>query len=219
MNESQTEYLWIVRSSADHLLLLINDALDLATVEAGQLTLRPEAIDPALVARECVEAVRGLADARDVRVAFAAEDRGRVSLDPGRLRQVILNLLSNAIKFSAAGGQVTVRLAREDGRLTIAVSDEGIGIPAADLERVFDEFVQLGDGDRAGSGLGLAVTRQIVQAQGGEVGVWSRAGAGSTFTAWLPWRTPEVSRPVQADGDASRAWRSRPRIPSSQRSG
>ena len=219
MNETQTEYLGIVRSSADHLLLLINDALDLATVEAGQLTLRPEAIDPALVARECVEAVRWLADARDVRVAFAAEDRGRVSLDPGRLRQVILNLLSNAIKFSDAGGRVTVRLAREDGRLTISVSDEGIGIPPADLERVFDEFVQLGDGDHAGSGLGLAVTREIVQAQGGEVGVWSRVGAGSTFTAWLPWRSPQVSRPAQAEGDAPRAWRSRPRIPSSQRSG
>jgi signal transduction histidine kinase len=100
---------------------------------------------------------------------------------------VILNLLSNAIKFSRSGGRVTVRVAREAERLTIAVSDEGIGIPAADLERVFDEFVRLGYRAHAGSGLGLAVTRQIVQAQGG--------------------------------GDWSRAWRSRPRIPSSQRSG
>jgi signal transduction histidine kinase len=86
MNETQAEYLGIVRSSADHLLLLINDALDLATVEAGQLTLRPEAIDPARVARECADAVRGLADARDVRVALVAEGRGRVSLDPGSCR-------------------------------------------------------------------------------------------------------------------------------------
>jgi hypothetical protein len=171
-----------------------------------------------------------------------------VSLDPGRLRQVILNLLSNAIKFSRSGGRVTVRVAREAERLTIAVSDEGIGIPAADPERVFDEFVQLGYRAHAGSGLGLAVTRQIVQAQGGEIGVWSRVGTGSTFTAWLPWRSPEadpntygsssvsdeqwrevvaeiaphgpdVSQPAQAGGDWSRAWRSRPRIPSSQRSG
>jgi signal transduction histidine kinase len=244
VNDTQAEYLGIVRSSADHVLSLINEALDLATVEAGQLKLTPRSCEPALIARQCVSALRGLADARDVQIEVDPGSVGVVSLDPARLRQVILNFLSNAIKFSHRGGRVTVRLAREGERLTIAVSDEGIGISAADQERVFDEFVQLGERAHAGSGLGLAVTRRIVRAQGGEVAVGSRLGTGSTFTARLPWVRPAAEpgpeengtagdeqwrqlvadlaphageadvEPAQVEGEWSRAWRRSPRIPS-----
>ncbi len=204
VNATQAEYLGIVRSSAGHLLALINEALDLATVEAGQLKLRPEPCEPALVARECVSAVRSLADARDVLIELDAPNLGQAWLDPPRLRQVILNFLSNAIKFSHPGGRVAVRLGRDGARLTIAVSDDGIGIAPADQARVFEEFVQLGDRTAAGSGLGLAVTQRIVQAQGGGVSVVSRPAEGSTFTAWLPWIAADPTSAQDADGTLGR---------------
>lgn len=205
---TQREYLGIVRSNADHLVALINETLDLATVEAGELTLRPEPVEPARVARQCVSALRALADARHVHAELASGDVGPVLADPGRLRQVMLNFLSNAIKFSHRGGRVRVRVAHEGERLTIAVSDEGIGISPADQLRVFDEFVQVGDRAHAGSGLGLAITRRIVEAQGGEVSVKSRLGQGATFTAWVPSVTaPDRSATPATDNPSDEQWR------------
>jgi signal transduction histidine kinase len=195
ISQTQREYLGIVRTNAGHLLSLINEALDLATIEAGEMRLQPQAVEPAHVAAECVASLRELAGDSGITIDCQPSNLGLAMLDPGRLRQVILNFLSNAIKFSRPGGRVTVTLAREDQRLTIAVRDQGIGIPTADQEAVFEEFVQLGERTLVGSGLGLAVTRQIVEAQGGGVGVHSEVGAGSTFTAWLPWLTPELDPP------------------------
>jgi signal transduction histidine kinase len=195
VSKTQREYLGIIRASGDHLLKLINEVLDLSKIEAGHIRLDPEAVEPIVVAAQCVSSVRWLAADRRVRIDFDPAAVGPVSLDPARLRQVILNYLSNAIKFTGAGGRISLTLARDGDRLRVAVSDTGVGISDEDQPRVFDEFVQVGGKAHGGSGLGLAVTRQIVEAQGGTVGLDSQLGFGSTFIAWLPWVPAEVEIP------------------------
>lgn len=197
---AQREQLGIVHSSAGHLLSLIDEVLDSAGIEAGHIRLDPEPVRPAVVGAECVAALSQMARERGVLLELASGDPGTALLDPARLRQVIINFLSNAIKFTDAGGHVSLALARERSRLVIAVADTGIGIAPEDRERVFDEFVRIGGRDRAGSGLGLALTRQIVRAQGGDVGVRSQLGAGSTFTAWLPW-VDAATAPAHSEAD------------------
>ena len=186
LSPRQREYIQIIRASSDHLLTLANDALDMSAIEAGHLRLDPQVIDAAAVAAECVSALRTMARERRVMLSLDPGAPAPVVLDPARLRQVILNYTANAIRFTPAGGHVTVRTSRRDGGLQVEVIDTGIGISAADQARVFDAFVRAGSRAGGGSGLGLAVTRQIVEAQGGEVTVASRPGAGSTFGAWLP---------------------------------
>jgi signal transduction histidine kinase len=198
LSKRQREFLGIIRASADHLLTLINEVLDLSKIESGHMRLDPQAIDPVVIASECVSSMRWLAADRRIKLEFEAAAVGPVSLDPGRLRQVMLNFLSNAIKFSGAGGRVTLTVARDGDRLMIAVADTGVGIAPEDQRRIFDEFVQVGASAHSGSGLGLAVTRQIVEAQGGEVSVTSRLGFGSTFYAWLPW-VPAAATAVSAE--------------------
>lgn len=208
VSNRQREFVGIIRASANHLLTLINEVLDLSKIESGHMHLNPEATDPAAVADECVRSMQWLASDRGIRLELHACGLQLLRLDVARLRQVILNYLSNAIKFTGAGGQVTLTLARDGDRLLVTVTDTGIGISARDRDRVFDEFVQVGGGagggpGRSGTGLGLAVTRQIVEAQGGEVAVSSRLGFGSTFSAWLPWvpaSVPAAERaaPVEA---------------------
>jgi len=204
VSPAQHEQLGIIRASADHLLRLISAVLDLAQVEAGQLRLAPEPTEPSEIARECVRSVALMAAQQGVEIAFDPAFSGTVAIDPTRLRQVILNYLSNGLKFAGRGGRVTVSITRghdadreRDGArsrsgsgsgdgILVEVSDTGPGIAAADQERVFQEFVALEPAGVRGTGLGLAVTRLIVQAQGGRVGVRSRPGAGATFYAWLP---------------------------------
>lgn len=196
LSKRQREFLGIIRASADHLLTLLNEVLDLSKIESGHMRLDPEATDPVVIASECISSMRWLAADRRIRLEFEAAAVGPVSLDPARLRQVILNFLSNAIKFTGPGGQVVLTVARDGDRLMVAVADTGVGIAPEDQQRIFDEFVQVGASAHSGSGLGLAVTRQIVEAQGGEVSVTSRPGLGSTFHARLPW-VPAAAAPAR----------------------
>jgi signal transduction histidine kinase len=186
VSETQREHLGIIRDSADHLLTLINEVLDLSRIEAGHISLDPRPIEPAVAASECVRALRRLAGENGVALDFDPRPVGMARLDPARFRQVILNFLSNALKFTGAGGTVSLHLARPEGSVLVEVEDSGPGIPAQDRERIFEEFVQLSDRRGEGTGLGLAVTKLIVEAQGGEVGVRSTVGVGSTFYARLP---------------------------------
>jgi signal transduction histidine kinase len=186
ISETQREHLAIIRSSAQHILTLVDDALDMAKIEAGHMRLDVEPAAPAAIAAQCVTSLRPIAEKRHVALDLEPADLGIFALDPARLRQVILNYLSNAIRFTEPGGRVRVALVRDGEGLRVEVSDTGIGITAEDQARIFDEFVQIGRPARDGSGLGLAVTKQIVQALGGQVGVSSQPGCGSTFYAWLP---------------------------------
>ena len=180
------EFLGHIGTSGRHLLQLINDVLDLAKVESGKFEFTPEPVDLAVMLQE-VQAVLHTATSRKDIVISTEIDAGLadVNLDPARLKQVLYNYLSNAIKFTEAGGHVTVRVMGQGAdHFRLEVEDTGIGISAADLTRLFTEFQQLDAGyskQHQGTGLGLALTRRLVEAQGGQVGVRSTVGVGSVF--------------------------------------
>ncbi len=196
VSPDQSEGLADILTSSRHLLALVNDILDLSRVASGRLVFHPELFELRVTVGKCVDALRPIADAGAVELVLdAPHDLGRVRLDPGKLRQVILNYLSNAIDFTPAGGRVDVRVDVVDDHLRLEVSDTGPGIAARDHERVFFEFEQLHSAARrrGGTGLGLAVTKRIVEAQGGFVGVDSALGEGSTFFAELPIAEPTTT--------------------------
>ena len=181
----------LILKSAEHLLHLINDVLDMAKVESGTIDFIPKSFDPAPVVEDVASVVGSLARQRDVRVETTIDPRvGEVHIDPNRFKQVLYNYLSNAITFSPEHGRVEVRVS-PDGtdHFLVEVQDWGIGIKPDDVSRLFVEFQQL-DATTAkehkGTGLGLALTKRIVEAQGGSVGVHTKPGGGSTFFAKLP---------------------------------
>jgi PAS domain S-box-containing protein len=178
-----------ILTSARHLLQLINSVLDLSKVEAGKMEFRPEATDVTVLVAEVRDVVRPLADQKQLAVITEAPERMPAMIDPGRLKQVLYNYLSNAVKFTPEGGRVIVRVLPEAGDLfRLEVEDTGIGIPAHEVSKLFQEFHQLSNSRKAGlgTGLGLALTRHIVEAQGGRVAVRSSPGSGSVFSAVLP---------------------------------
>ena len=197
-----TEFLGDILTSGRHLLQLINDVLDLAKVEAGQLDFRPEAVEPGQMIAEVIAILRTHAASKHIGVTTEIDPAvGVVQLDPSRFKQVVYNYLSNALKFTHDGGRIVARVAVEDeAHFRFEVQDSGVGIPAEDLGRLFVEFQQLEGGAskrHQGTGLGLALTRRLVDAQGGRVGVESTLGQGSTFHAVFP-RGPRSGADPQA---------------------
>jgi PAS domain S-box-containing protein len=187
------DFLHDILKSGQHLLQLINDVLDLSKVEAGRLEFHPE--DTALdqLVTESIAILRPLASQKRLSLAQEVDPAvNQVFVDRSRLKQVLYNYLSNAIKFTADGGRVSVRVSAEDqDHFRVDVTDSGVGIAAEDLPRLFIEFNQLEAGaakKHQGTGLGLALTRRLVEAQAGRVAVTSTPGAGSTFSAILPRR-------------------------------
>jgi PAS domain S-box-containing protein len=185
------EFLADILKSGRHLLQLINDVLDLAKVEAGKIDFCPEPVDLARLAGEVTAVLRTVAATKNIRLEINIDPAAaRASLDPGRLKQVLYNYVSNALKFTPDSGRVIIRTAPERGDMfRIEVEDTGIGITAQDISRLFVEFQQLDAGaskKHGGTGLGLALTKRIVEAQGGTVGVKSKVGQGSVFFAVLP---------------------------------
>jgi CheY-like chemotaxis protein len=191
LSGEQRDFLGNVLTSGRHLLRLINDVLDLAKVESGKLDFRPEPIDLPELIGEVNAILRTAAVEKKVRMEVEVDrSLGQIVLDPARLKQVLYNYLSNALKFTPSGGRVTVRASPVAADFfRIEVEDSGPGIDAHDLARLFVEFQQLEEGaakKHGGTGLGLALTKRIVEAQGGSVGVRSVPGAGSIFHALLP---------------------------------
>jgi CheY-like chemotaxis protein/nitrogen-specific signal transduction histidine kinase len=181
------EWVDLIHRGGEHLLSLINDVLDLAKVEAGRLDLQTERVELSGAIRELLNGMRPLAERKHQLLEASAESI-TVDVDRGRLRQVLYNLLSNAIKYTPDGGTVRVEASEDDGWVQIAVIDSGIGIAEEDLGAVFEEFRQVGDPSerQAGTGLGLALTRRLVEAHGGRVELQSKRGEGSRFTVMLP---------------------------------
>lgn len=198
----QAQWLQHIASSGRHLLGMINDVLDLSKVEAGKLDFHPEPLDlPALV-DDVMTTMAVLAAPRGIALSSSiAPELHGLTLDPARLKQVLLNYLSNAIKFTPDGGRIALRLFGEGPRLwRLEVEDSGIGIPADRVGQLFVEFQQLDDGltkRHQGTGLGLALTRRLVEAQGGRVGVYSEPGKGSRFYAVLPRQALNPGDPVE----------------------
>jgi protein-histidine pros-kinase len=191
LNDRQKQFLEDILNSGRHLLQLVNDVLDLSKVEAGHMSLAPESIDPGRAIAEVCAVIAPLARKKQVTIRQRISPIvGHAMLDPQRFKQVLYNLLSNAVKFSYDGGDVEIAVdAPEPGRLRMQVVDHGIGIAKGEVAKLFVEFQQL-DSSAArhyeGTGLGLALTKKIVQLQRGRIDVESTPGLGSTFIVELP---------------------------------
>lgn len=193
------EFLSHILANSEHLLHLLNEVLDIATIEAGKLPLRPEPVSVAALVAEVCSSLRGMSAGKHIQTQCeVSADLGDVVLDPARFKQVLYNYVSNAVKFTPQGGRVSLRVTPEHAKaLRIEVEDTGVGISLADMPRLFMEFEQAGGElprKERGTGLGLALTRRIVEAQGGKVGVRSVIQRGSVFYAILP-RRPEYASP------------------------
>ena len=189
INDKQAEYLDEILASSRDLVTLIDDVLDLAKVEAGQIELELAPFSLPASLKRVLVVVGEKAATGDVRLSLASEPGvDTVIGDERRIRQVVLNLLSNAIKFTPAGGSVDVNAARRDGLVRVSVTDTGPGIAKADQTRIFEEFQQAAAGKehRDGTGLGLALSKRLVELHGGRIWVESELGKGSTFSFTLP---------------------------------
>jgi signal transduction histidine kinase len=202
ISKDHREYLGDILTSARHLLQLINDILDLSKVEAGKMEFNPESINPKAIVAEVLDVVGALALQKRIKLITEIDPSlSTVDADSRSLKQILYNYLSNGLKFTPRDGEIVVRVKVEDAdHFRIEVEDNGIGIKAEDTQRLFVEFEQLDASTTkkySGTGLGLALTKRIVEAQGGWVGVDSTAGKGSIFYAVLPRVFPAVGMSAQ----------------------
>ncbi len=194
----QEEGVQHIIGAGQHLLALINEILDISRIEAGRLALTIEPVSVSEMVRGVVDLMAPLAANRDIRIIDQTAKNGalRVRADQQRLKQVLLNLMSNAVKYNRTGGSVTVAATpAPEGQVRIAVTDTGEGIPAESLSKLFTPFERLGADARAieGTGVGLALTKRLVDFMGGAAGVESTLGIGSTFWFTLPAGTPAAA--------------------------
>ncbi|HTF93859.1 MAG TPA: ATP-binding protein [Verrucomicrobiae bacterium] len=191
VSENHKEYLGDILTAARHLLQLINDILDLSKVEAGRMEFAPEPVELDSIIAETRSIFQGLPGSKVIQLQFDVDPSlTDIVTDPRSLKQILYNYISNAIKFSDEGSLVRVQLrAEKPGCFRIAVEDSGIGIRNEDIGKLFKEFQQIDNSmgkQSSGTGLGLALTKRIVEGQGGRVGVLSTPGHGSLFYAVLP---------------------------------
>ena len=204
LNERQDEYLCDIWSSGKHLLELLNDVLDLSKIEAGQMVLNRSEFVVSESLEYCLSMVRERALQQRIHLGLEVDPEvGLLDADRLRFRQVVLNLLSNAVKFTPEGGRVDVRASIRDEDLVVLVADTGVGVPAEDRERIFDSFQQGTrlSGQVEGTGLGLTLSKRILELHGGRIWVESEAGQGSTFGIALPAVSEEPTlKPVPQAG-------------------
>ena len=191
-----------ILKSGQHLLSLINDILDMAKIEAGKLTLHYETVSLKEIAEDAARLMRGKIQEAGLNLLVDAPDLPDIEADHRGLKQVILNLISNAVKFTPEGGDIVVALSRlDDDRLRVAVTDTGIGIAPEDLARLARPFEQV-EGQHSkttqGTGLGLALTKSLIELHGGELLMESEPGQGTTVSFDLPIRRPQAPAPEQA---------------------
>ena len=204
LNPVQQDFTQDILANGKHLLSLINDVLDLARVESGTMQFHPERICLPDLIRETIAGLRLVASERNIALTTDVQMSAiEIFLDPQKLRQVLLNYDSNALKFTPVGGRVTVHAHFEEvSTFRLEVEDNGIGIAPRDIGRLFQDFHQLDGGlskEIQGTGLGLALTKRLVEAQGGKVGVLSQPGKGSRFFADLPCSAHWMEADVKAD--------------------
>jgi signal transduction histidine kinase len=212
---AQRDFIERTRVSGRHLLGLVEEVLDIAKVEAGQMRVEVGPVSASRVINAAVSLVRPQAASAgvDIDASECASALGEVTGDERRVRQILLNLLANAVKFTRSSGRVTIRCDRFEGTapfspgplgswMCLRVTDTGIGIDPEHLETIFEPFVQLDASHtraRGGTGLGLAISRRFARLMGGDITVASRLGEGTTFTLWLPaWERdrPATTRPL-----------------------
>lgn len=209
LNAEQQEYLNDILNSGQHLLKLINDVLDLTKIEAGKMELEPETFAIKTVTDEVCAIMSPIGSKRNIAITFAAPaENDAALLDILKFKQILYNLLSNAVKFSHDGGEVKLVINVSAQHLQIQVSDDGIGIKEDDLPRIFREFEQLDSGAArrfSGTGLGLALTKKLIELHQGSIEVASEFGKGSTFSITLPrYVAVNVQRRDPSDGHMPR---------------
>jgi PAS domain S-box-containing protein len=192
LNEKQKRFIDHILRDSLHLLELINDILDLSKIESGLLRITTADFDAIEAIEEVIASIRQRAEQKSQHLVFRPEGALQIHADRVRFKEVLFNLLSNAVKFTPEGGSVAVNSFAEKappGFACLAVSDTGIGIPAAEHETIFDKFYQVGSttkGVREGTGLGLAITRKLLEEHGGRIWLESEPGKGSRFYFTLP---------------------------------
>jgi len=186
-SDKQRDFLQHVHNGSRHLLALLNEVLDLARIDAGHLELSPMALPLAQVERDMAGEVEPMAQRRHIGLRIEPHPEMRVVADPVRMRQILYNLLSNAIKFTPPGGQVWMGAQKRNGMVELVVGDTGIGIESSEQGEAFEEFWRSNHArPQSGAGLGLAITRRLVEAHGGSIRLESELGAGSRFYVTLP---------------------------------
>jgi signal transduction histidine kinase len=168
---------------------LVNDLLDVSSIEGGRMSLLIEPVEVPKILRDTVEAFETIASTKGIDLGADITAAVRAYMDGGRVLQVLANLVSNAIKFTPAAGRVSIRVRAAQNEILFSVSDTGIGIPAAELPRIFERFRQISK-DRRGLGLGLHISKSIIEAHGGRMWVESEVGTGSVFHFALPQPPP-----------------------------
>jgi signal transduction histidine kinase/CheY-like chemotaxis protein len=206
LGERQRVWTGNIRQGGEHLLALVNELLEIARIEAGKMTLAIEPVDVESAVDEVLQLAAPLAAERGVRFApVIAASTQRALADPLRIRQVLLNLVSNAIKYNREGGEVRIRIDDGvDGTVRIAVADTGLGMTSETLAQLFRPFERLGaeQGPVPGSGLGLTVTKGLVEAMQGRLDVHSEVGSGTTFSLSLPIEDRAAAQPLSSSRPA-----------------
>jgi signal transduction histidine kinase len=197
-SEANRHYIEDIHGAGKHLLDLINDVLDLSVIEAGKLELSERELDAAEAAAGVLRLVETRAQNHNIALSVrAADGRPRLYADERRLKQILLNLVNNSVKFTPDGGRVEIAVGvDEDGAMTIAVTDSGIGMNARDIEKALEPFGRVAGGrgpSEEGTGLGLPLTIQLIEAHGGRLSIDSAPGKGTTATVRFP---PRRTRPV-----------------------
>jgi len=198
LSQRQRDYLQTIHDSGEHLLEMINDILDLSQIEAGKTVLNITEFSLVSIAEKTLASLLEKATGEQVKLRLDLQinpQRDRFTADAERVEQIILNLLTNAIKFTPEGGNVILRLWVEDDTAVFQVEDTGIGIPEEQLPLLFEKFQQLDTPYRRryeGTGLGLALTKQLVELHRGRIEVESTVGIGSIFTVWIPSQAVKV---------------------------
>jgi signal transduction histidine kinase len=186
LNDKQKRHVQHINNGGKHLLDLINDILDLAKVEAGKMELNLEMLAVSDIIEDIRSSVSPMAAKKNIELKIISNiEAQEMSADKMKFKQIMLNLLSNAIKFTPENGKVLVTAKKKDGEITISVSDTGIGISKEMYESIFNPFMQVDSSNKreyGGTGLGLALVKQLVEMHGGKIWVESEEGKGSTFT-------------------------------------
>ena len=195
LNGKQVGYLTRIKSNSDRLARLINDLLDLSTIEAGKIDLRPTKLSLVTLVKEAAESLRPVAAEKLINLTVMSADPGVIAwADRDKVIQVLMNLIGNALKFTPTGGKVTIAVTKNSAAwMQISVTDTGPGIPAEEVNKVFGRFYQIGQAGTQktqGTGLGLAISKALVEMHGGKIWVESAAGKGSTFSFTLPAEQP-----------------------------
>lgn len=189
--QRRQRFLSQIHDAGRHLLALIDDLIDLSRIEVGELRLQPQRVDLVPLCRQAAAGLEAEAERQGIGIVVDLATDARVTTvhaDPTRMRQIIDNLLSNAIKYNRAGGWVRIGLGVDQGRVALEVEDNGLGMSEDQLAQLYQPFNRMGREATGihGTGIGLSITRQLVQSMGGELQVHSHPGEGSRFTVWLP---------------------------------